>query len=112
MTVLEDLVRDYRTILLRYLSRRDETVLAEGYGLGRRALAGGVSVIDLVHIHHRVVAELAETDLAGTSDTTLAASELLVETLASYEMTRPPVGSAGDGVAGPVGPVPPREAGR
>jgi hypothetical protein len=88
VTSTEDLLRDYRTVLLRYLSRRDEVVLADGYALGRRALADGVSLIELVQVHHTVIAELAGTDLAGTSDTMLAASELLVEALASYEMER------------------------
>ena len=90
MTLLDALARDYRTILLRYLSRRDEVVLTEGYALGRRALGDGVSVLELVRIHHGVLAELDGTDLAGTSDTAVASSELLVETLASYEMVERP----------------------
>ena len=94
------LLRDYRTVLLRYLSRRDEAVLADAYTLGRRALAQDVSLIDLVHIHHQVLAELTGTDLAGTEDTARAASELLVETLASYEMAR----RLGSEVTGPERP--------
>lgn len=98
VTVLENLLLDYRTVLLRYLSRRDEVVLADGYALGRRALTEGVSVLELVHIHHEVLAELDGTDLAGRSDTTLAASELLVEALASYELVERP------GAPGPTVP--------
>ena len=84
----DDLLRDYRTVLLRYLSRRDEAVLTDAYALGRRALTDDVSLVELVHVHHQVLAELTGTVLAGTQDTALAASELLVETLASYEMAR------------------------
>ena len=53
--VTSDLARlrqSYRVGFLRYLSRRDELTLHTAYELGRRGLATGVSLLDLVQIHH------------------------------------------------------------
>ena len=52
------LTRDYRTAFLRYLPRHDETALAAAYDLGRRAVATGVSLLDILSIHHTVLAEI------------------------------------------------------
>jgi len=52
------LTRDYRTTFLRYLPRHDETALAAAYDLGRRAVATGVSLLDILSIHHTVLAEI------------------------------------------------------
>ena len=39
---------------LRYLGRRDELALWSAYELGREGLSGGLSLLDVVQIHHRV----------------------------------------------------------
>ena len=41
MTVLDDLLRNYRIAFLRYVGRREEAALAAGYELGRTAVASG-----------------------------------------------------------------------
>lgn len=53
---LGDVRRDYRVGLLRSLSRRNEDARSAGYDLGRQALEGRVSMLDLVRIHHDVLA--------------------------------------------------------
>jgi hypothetical protein len=88
VTAAEDLARDYRVAFLRYLSRRDEPALAGGYELGRRALARGTSLLDVVQVHHVVLAEVSRGDADDPADVPLAASQFLLEVLASFEMAR------------------------
>ena len=38
---------------LRYLSSRDEAALHRGYQIGRAAMTGGLSLLDLAQVHHR-----------------------------------------------------------
>ena len=62
MTDLEKVHRDYRAAFLRYLPRREEAALHVGYKLGRAAVSDGLSILDLVQVHHEVFLEvLADT---------------------------------------------------
>lgn len=85
----DDLLRDYRAAFLRYLPRREEAPLNDGYRLGRSAVADGVSVLELARVHHEVFLEvLRDTrpgELAGVST---AASEFFLEVLGTYDMTQ------------------------
>lgn len=86
---LSRLRQNYRAGLLRYLSRRDETALASAYELGREGLSDGVSLLDVVQIHHYVLVEvLRDTGVDDLQDVADAATSFLVEVLASFEMTR------------------------
>lgn len=89
MRVLEDLTRNYRTAFLRYLPRREEAALTRGYELGRAAVTDGVSLLELARVHHEVLLEvLRDThpeDLPRLAD---AASDFLLEALATYDMTQ------------------------
>jgi hypothetical protein len=49
--------QSYSVGFLRYLSRRDELTLHTAYELGRRGLVTGVSLLDLVQIHHAVLVD-------------------------------------------------------
>lgn len=87
-SILDDLTQDYRTTLLRFLPRQDEAVREAAYDLGRRAVVAGVSLLDVCRLHQDVFLEvLRETrpdDCVRVAET---ASELLLETLAAYDMT-------------------------
>lgn len=86
---LTRLRRNYRTAFLRYLPGREEPPLAVAYELGREALTGGVSVLDLVRIHHEVLAEtLAATASDEVPDVIDAAADFLAEVLAATEMAQ------------------------
>ena len=86
---LDRLRQNYYVGFLRYLGRRDEPVLSSAYELGRAALSRGVSLLDVVQIHHSVlVIVLQDTDGHELPDVAEAASTFLVEVLASFEMTR------------------------
>ena len=56
MSDLDDLARDYRVAFQRYLPQRSEAALTDGYELGRQAIARGVGLLDLVQVHHAVLA--------------------------------------------------------
>jgi hypothetical protein len=89
MASLDDVRRDYRAAFLRYLPRRDEAALHAGYELGRSAVVDGLSILDLAQLHHEVFLEVlrdtSSDDLGGVA---AAASEFLVEVLATYDMTQ------------------------
>ena len=81
--------RDYRAAFLRYLPRRDEAALHSGYELGRRAVADGVSLLELVRIHHEVLLDvLQDSRPEELAEVATAASEFLVEALAVHEMAQ------------------------
>ena len=89
MTTLVELERDYRAAFLRYLPRRDEAALHTGYELGRRAMTGGLSILDLAQVHHQVFLEvLRDTKPEDLAQVANAASEFYVEVLATYDMTQ------------------------
>lgn len=105
MTDLDDLVRNYRAAFLRYLPRREESALTTGYELGRSAVCAGMSVLELAWVHHDVLLEvLRDTPNEDLTRVATAASEFLLEVLATYDMAhrgfltrgpgRPPLASA------------------
>jgi hypothetical protein len=83
------IARDYRVVLLAYLTQPDEEHLHAGYDLGRAALADGITLLDLTRTHHLVVAPIltatAHADLPATLD---AAAAFLIEALAPYDIAR------------------------
>jgi hypothetical protein len=85
----ERLRQNYRAAFLRYLSRRDEAPLHAGYEIGRAALSDGLSLLELAQIHHVVLLEVLKTGGgADLDDVGSAASEFLVEVLATYDMAQ------------------------
>jgi hypothetical protein len=83
------LERDYRIAFLRYLPRHEEAALTAGYALGRRAIVGGVSLLDLAYLHHRVLGQvLASTPQPEQSSVIDAAGTFFAEVVAAYEMAQ------------------------
>jgi len=81
--------RDYRVAFLHFLPRREEAALHRGYELGRSAVAGGLSILDVVRVHHDVLLEeLRQTPPAEVADVATAASEFLAEVLATSDMAQ------------------------
>jgi hypothetical protein len=79
--------RDYTAAFVRYLSYRDEAALAASYELGRRGLSAGVTLLDVVQVHHEVVIEMLASR-EKPQDVARAAATFLVEALGSFEMAR------------------------
>ena len=89
MTALDDLARDYRVAFLAYLPRRGEAALTRGYQLGRTAVTEGVSILELAQVHHDVFLKLLkETPADELAPIAVAASEFLLEVLATFDMAQ------------------------
>jgi hypothetical protein len=86
----ERLRRDYAPTFLRYLSERSESGLRAAYELGRRAMGERLSMLDLARIHHSVLLDVLKShrNADELEDIARAASEFLVEALATFEMTQ------------------------
>jgi hypothetical protein len=86
---VETIARDYRAAFLRYLPRREESALHSAYELGRTAVTDGVSLLELARIHHDVLLSvLGDTTPEDLPQVATAASEFLLEALATYDMTQ------------------------
>ena len=89
MTELEALALDYRAAFLRYLPRREEAALTTAYELGRAAVESGISLLELVRIHHDIwIGVLEDTPAEDVAEVASGASEFLLEVLAPYDMTQ------------------------
>lgn len=89
MTGSDALARNYRAAFLRYLPRREEAALHSGYQLGRAAVTDGLSMLELARVHHDVLLEvLRDTQPEHLTEVATAASEFLLEVLATYDMTQ------------------------
>lgn len=86
---LARIAQNYRVLLLRFVSRRDEAARLAGYDLGHDSVAAGVSLLELVSIHHdalsRAISDGAPDEAAELAS---AAAEFLLEVTASYELAR------------------------
>jgi hypothetical protein len=81
--------QSYAAGFLRWLGRRDEPALLTAYELGRESLERGISLLEVVQVHHRVLVDaLRHSPAEDLDDVAGAASAFLVEVLASFEMTR------------------------
>ncbi|HYJ77284.1 MAG TPA: phosphatase RsbU N-terminal domain-containing protein, partial [Actinomycetes bacterium] len=70
------------------LPRRDEAALHSGYLVGRAALEDGVSMLEVVRLHHAVLLDVLDSSLSeDVRQIGSAAAEFLVEVLATYDMT-------------------------
>ena len=87
---LDRLRRDYTFAFLTYRLERTEYRLRAAYELGRKAMASGLSLLDVAQIHHEVVAEalVASRDRAALRDVAAAASAFFVEVLSTFEMAQ------------------------
>jgi hypothetical protein len=86
---VEGLRRDYRAAFLRYLPRREEVALDSGYRIGRDAVAGGLSMLEVAQVHHEILVEVLQGSKAEEHPgLASAASEFFLEVLASYDMTQ------------------------
>ena len=81
---------DYAPLMLRYLAQQDEAGLKSAYELGRGAMRESVGLLEVVRVHNEVFLEVLATvrDLDDAQGVARPASVLLIELIASYEMSQ------------------------
>jgi len=79
----EDIRKDYAGTLGGYLVEADEAARMHAHELGRKALTGGIGVLDIIALHHEALASLGN---AGSLPLDRAA-EFLAESLSPFEMS-------------------------
>ncbi len=94
--------RDNAPAFLQFLSQRSEAALAAAYELGRNAMLSELSMLDLVQIHHDLLLQALKESRNDEEleNVALAASEFLVEVLATFEMAQRSFLEAHHAVAG------------
>ena len=79
---------EYAATLDRHLARAGEVALLQAYELGRKALKEGFGVLDLVLLHHEVVAGMGADGAPSLGRDKIArAAEFLAESLSPFEMS-------------------------
>jgi signal transduction histidine kinase len=78
----------YRNALTAYVQQEMEDALMDAFELGRRALAEGRGLLDLVAIHHTLLASLIEQASSGAEiqRRSARAREFLAQAIAPFEM--------------------------
>jgi hypothetical protein len=81
--------RDYRPAFLAHLGRPTEAGLQRASDLGRASLTAGVSLLELVQVHHEVLLEVLVTSRPDELPSLLGdAATFLAEALGPVEMAR------------------------
>jgi signal transduction histidine kinase len=78
----EGYFNDYRNALHRFLDGAGEAALSSAYEIGRRALAGGFGILDLVSLHQKAVADFGP-GLVSEKE----AGSFLIESLSPFEIS-------------------------
>jgi light-regulated signal transduction histidine kinase (bacteriophytochrome) len=79
---------EYAATLGRHLAHADEAALLQAHELGRKALGCGIGILDLVLLHHEVLARLGKSGELSFKQSVLdAAAEFLAESLSPFEMS-------------------------
>ena len=71
--ILDELDMEYAGALEDYVARGGEAALEQAYEVGRRALSEKLAILDMVAIHHRVLAALLRRSVTREEDTQLVA---------------------------------------
>jgi hypothetical protein len=86
---VDRVLRDYRAAFHGHLFHRDESSRGRAYEIGRHSLEDGISMLELVKIHHEVFGQvLLASGNRETDDIVQSASEFFLEVLAPFHMTQ------------------------
>jgi PAS domain S-box-containing protein len=82
-----ELLDRYTAALEEYLSGGGEAALQRAYELGRRGLADGLGVLEMVAIHHQAMVRVLASADDALPRAIAAAGQFLAESLSPFEMT-------------------------
>ena len=92
---LDERGSEYRQALADYLAGAGEEALLRAYDIGRRAMAAGIGLLEVVGMHHDVLRQsLARLPAEEREVTMRAAESFLIESLSPYEMSQQSVSEA------------------
>jgi serine phosphatase RsbU (regulator of sigma subunit)/anti-sigma regulatory factor (Ser/Thr protein kinase) len=84
---LQSFRAEYAAAFESFLKGRGETGLELAYELGRKAVTGGLSLLDLAGVHHSVLAGcVKDADAGETERISSAANDFFLESLGTFEM--------------------------
>ncbi len=87
MSTAQKLAEEYAAQLTSHLSGSSESILLSAYDLGRGAVAEGLSVLELVNVHHEALRIVIDGEwLSGGADRLDRAAAFFAETLSPFEM--------------------------
>src|SRR4029077_12696600 len=91
---VDDFGSDYALALRRYLHHKGEATLHHAYELGRRGLAQGLGVLDMVNLYHQALTALLDVRSSRELQvkTIRMAGEFFAESMSPYEMTHRAIG--------------------
>ena len=86
---LHDFEKQYASALQQHLAHPREAILHRAYELGRKALGGGLGVLDMAVLYHKAIVKLLPASRMSAEKTQLfkATESFFVESLAPFEMT-------------------------
>ncbi|MBI4609184.1 MAG: PAS domain S-box protein [Candidatus Rokubacteria bacterium] len=84
---VQALAEEYTAALKEYLAGREEALLQRAYELGRKALAGGLGVVEMVTLHREAMVNVSPAALDQVAEAVSAAGNFLAESLSPFEMT-------------------------
>lgn len=96
MTAADERTRRYAAALQSYLKHGGEAALQRAYEFGRRCLAEGGSIVELIAIHSAALRSLDNTSIPPRlrSEIPTRAGAFLTECISSFEMTHRAFGEA------------------
>jgi two-component system, NarL family, sensor histidine kinase UhpB len=95
----DEFAAEYKDALQRYLRRGGEAGLQRAYELGRRCLAEGVGVLNMVALHHAAIEEIfsgAKGSARLNGDSLSKAGIFFAQTMSPFEITHRAVGEANE----------------
>jgi signal transduction histidine kinase len=94
----DELTRMYIAALESYLQQGGEAALHRAYEIGRRSLADGRSILDMVSIHHQAMQAMGNASPPSwlRPETLKKAGEFFIECMSPYEMTQRAFGEANE----------------
>jgi signal transduction histidine kinase len=82
MSLVDRYAEDYREALDLYLKGAGESALSSAYEIGRRAVAAGLGILDVVSLHEKAVATILERKPQDAM-----AGSFLIESLSAFEIS-------------------------
>src|SRR5438309_8707350 len=76
--------KEYEAVLRDYLRGTGEAALQRAYELGRRAVAEGLGVLDMVRLHHEALLKASPPSPEGRARAVQAAVKLFIESLTPF----------------------------